>query len=506
MTNGAVMGGDKPQIVPSVAVPLTSQSLELNQLGKYHTKGGHGFSAEDANHFIDLLRGRSAQVVGVTNEANGADRLVNGVLIQSKYFSSATQTMSSAFDGGGGGYRYAGQLLEVPRDQYHTCVELMRIRISSGRVPGHTNPADAELIVQRGTITYQQARNIAKPGKIESLVFDASSQAVTSTYVFAVSFAVAFAQSRWSGNDLKIATKEAVASGLVAGRTTLITGIVTAQLLRTKGASLGAVAIRSAVKNVSRTSFGREAVHRIAVGSLGRGVYGAAAANHVSKLLRTNVISGGVVALIASTPDFHRAILERSISWKQLSKNVSINVAGIASGTAGWLGGVAIGASIGSLIPVLGTAAGGIVGGVLGAVGGGMGGTTAAKKLADRIVTDDQVPLMALIQREFQRLAFEHLLTETETDALALELQEAFTPKWFRTLYKKSARGTDESALLTMVQEELTPRFEAALERRENVALPWPLEVIEEIQSIAIEVAAIDGFPDTADEMPRNDR
>ena len=195
MTNGAVMGGDKPQVGPGVAVPLTSQQLELNQLGKYHTKGGHGFAAEDANHFIDLLRGRSAQVVGVTNEANGADRLVNGVLIQSKYFGSATQTISSAFDGGGGGYRYAGQLLEVPRDQYHTCVELMRIRISSGRVPGHTNPADAELIVQRGTITYQQARNIAKPGKIESLVFDASSQAVTSTYVFAVSFAVAFARS-----------------------------------------------------------------------------------------------------------------------------------------------------------------------------------------------------------------------------------------------------------------------------------------------------------------------
>jgi hypothetical protein len=79
------------------------------------------------------------------------------------------------------------------------------------------------------------------------------------------------------------------------------------------------------------------------------------------------------------------------------------------------------------------------------------------------------------------------------------------TPKWFRTLYKKSASGTDESALLTMVQEELTPRFEAALERRENVALPGPLEVIEEIQSIAIEVAAIAGFPHLADEKPKND-
>ena len=84
---------------------FTAQALEGRQISKYQTKGGHGFAAEDANHFVDLLRGRSAEVVGVTNEANGADRLVSGVLIQSKYFSSATQTISAAFDEAGGAYR-----------------------------------------------------------------------------------------------------------------------------------------------------------------------------------------------------------------------------------------------------------------------------------------------------------------------------------------------------------------------------------------------------------------
>jgi hypothetical protein len=41
------------------------------------------------------------------------------------------------------------------------------------------------------------------------------------------------------------------------------------------------------------------------------------------------------------------------------------------------------------------------------------------------------------------------------------------------------------------------------LQRREDFALPGPLEVIEEIQSITIEVAAIEGFPHLADETPK---
>lgn len=472
----------------SVASSLASQRLELSQIGKYHTKGGHGFAAEDANHFVDLLRGRAAQVVGVTNEANGADRLVSGVLIQSKYFSSATQTIAAAFDGAGGAYRYTGQLLEVPRDQYHTCVELMRIRISSGRVPGHVDPADAELIIQQGTVTYRQARNIARAGNVESLAFDATTQAVTSSYVFAVSFAIAFAHSTWRGNQAKAATKDAIESGLVASRTTLITGIVTAQLLRTKAASLGAVVVRSSLKGVSRTSLGRGAIHRIAAGSLGKGVYGAAAVNHVSKLVRTNVISGTVVALIASTPDLYRAVFERSISWRQLTKNLSVNVAGVATGTAGWFAGVAIGGTIGSVVPVVGTAAGGVVGGLLGAVGGGMGGSTAATKVADRLVEDDAVPLMAAVEREFQQLAFEYLLTEGEAEMLAGELSAGLTPEWFRKVFKMSGKGKNTAKLTACIQEELLPHFETVLAERKPVALPAPSDVCQELQHVS------DGF------------
>jgi hypothetical protein len=105
------------------------------------------------------------------------------------------KTQISKYYSSSGNYRYPGQVLEVPKDQYETCVELMRDRIAKGKVPGFENPQDAEKIVQQGRVTYKQARNIARAGNIDSLMFDTRTQAVTCTYLFALSFAVNFAQS-----------------------------------------------------------------------------------------------------------------------------------------------------------------------------------------------------------------------------------------------------------------------------------------------------------------------
>ena len=301
---------DEHDLSSALPAPLVAQALERTQIAKYHTKGGHGFSAEDANNFADTIRGKRAEVVGISNELNGADRIIDGLRVQSKYFQSASETIGAAFDSSSGTYRYSGQVLEVPKDQYEACVGFMRDRIARGKVPGVLNPDDAEKIIQQGTVTYKQARNIARAGNVDSLIFDAKTQAVTSTYVFAVSFAVTFAQGRWRGDSTREATKAALGTALSAGGTTLITGIVTAQLLRTKAAAIGVVSVRSGVKAISGTSVGRAAVHRIAAGSLGKAVYGAAAVNHVSKLLRSNAVTATVAAVATSTPDFYRAVFD----------------------------------------------------------------------------------------------------------------------------------------------------------------------------------------------------
>lgn len=485
MKKGPSNSDEKKSGVDALPAPLVAQSLERTQIAKYHTKGGHGFSAEDANNFADTIRGKRAEVVGISNELNGADRIVDGLQVQSKYFQSASETVGSAFDASTGVYRYSGQVLEVPRDQYDACVELMRERIAQGKVPGYENPADADKIIQEGTITYKQARNIARAGNVDSLLYDAKTQAVTSTYVFAVSFAVTFAQCRWRGEAAKEATKEALGTALSAGGTTLITGIVSAQILRTKAAAIGVVSVRSGVRAVSGTTVGREAIHRIAAGSLGKVVYGAAAVNHVSKLLRSNAVTATIAAVATSTPDFYRAVFDRSISWRQFTKNVSVNIAGVATGTAGWLGGAAVGAAIGSIVPVVGTAAGGVIGGIVGALGGGIGGSAAAKAVADRVADDDSKPLITTLQDELQELAFEYMLTESEVERIGKDAAKIVKPKWLRRLFKASNKGKDLDALKHAIREEFEPRFESLVRGRPKVLLPPTDEVEAEVISLA---------------------
>ena len=476
----------------ALPAPLVAQGLEKTQIGKYYTKGGHGFAAEDANHFADTIRGKQAEVVGISNELNGPDRIVNGLKVQSKYYQTAAETVSSAFDSKSGAYRYKGQVLEVPKDQYEACVELMRDRITQGKVPGHSNPADAEKIIHRGTVTYKQARNIARAGNVDSLFFDAKTQAVTSTYVFAVSFAVTCAQCLWRGENAKGATREALGAALSAGGTTLITGIVTAQVLRTKVAAAGAISVRSGMKAVSQTTVGREAINRIAAGSLGKAVYGAAAVNHVSKLLRSNAVTATIAAVATSTPDFYRAVFARSISFRQLTKNVSVNIAGVATGTAGWLGGAAAGAALGSVVPVLGTAVGGVVGGLVGAVGGGIGGSAAAKAVADRLVDDDSKVLIAALQEELEELAFEYLLSENEVERIGQEAGKVVKPKWLRQLFKTSKKGKDVEALKMAIRDEFEPRLEVIVRGRPPVQLPSAEAVESEVISIAEAIETAD--------------
>ncbi|MGE0610162.1 MAG: hypothetical protein AB7O62_23930 [Pirellulales bacterium] len=473
----------------SLPAPLVAQALERTQIAKYHTKGGHGFSAEDANHFADTIRGRQAEVVGISNELNGADRVVDGLRVQSKYFRSASETVAAAFDPGSGAYRYAGQVLEVPQDQYDACVRLMRDRIEHGRVPGVTSPADAEKIIRQGTVTYKQARNIARAGNIDSLLFDAKTQSVTSSYVFAVSFAITFAQDRWRGKNAKVAARSALGSAIAQGGATLITGVVSAQMLRTKAAAIGVVSVRQGVKAISGTAVGREAVHRIAAGSLGKAVYGAAAVNHVSKLLRSNAVTATIAAAAMSTPDVYRVLFDRSISWRQFTKNISVNAAGVAGGTVGWLGGAAAGAALGSAVPIIGTAAGGVIGGILGALGGGVGGSAAAKAAADRLADDDSKPLIALLNDEIQSLAFEYLLIEEEVEQAATAVGKTVNPKWLRRLFKQLKKSQDHGNGRDFIRREFEPHFESIVAARPKIALPSTVELEAEVVSLADAIA-----------------
>lgn len=52
---------EQRDITKFVVAPTDAAALERTQISKYHTKGGHGFVAEDANTFDDLMSGKNAE-------------------------------------------------------------------------------------------------------------------------------------------------------------------------------------------------------------------------------------------------------------------------------------------------------------------------------------------------------------------------------------------------------------------------------------------------------------
>ena len=460
------------------AAGRVSDYLESTQLNKFGTKGGTGFAAEDANALNEKLRGTKVDQVGTDNAKNGADRVSNGIPIQTKYFDSASRTVADAFDSSTGQFRYDGMQLEVPSDQYDKAIELMRKKIADGKVPGFSNPDDAGSIVKKGSVTYQQAKNIARAGNVDSLKYDAKNNMVTSGYAFAIGFAINFARAKWQGKSSKEAMKESVDTGLLSAGTSFIAGVTTSQMLRTGLARKATVFVRTGVKEVAKTEWGRIAVDKIASASTGKALSGAAATNHVSKLVRSNVITGVVTTVVITGPDFYRAAISKNTSWSQLGKNFVVNGVGVAAGTAGWMGGAAAGAAIGTMIfPGAGTTVGMFIGGLAGSIGAGSGGSYLSKKTLDFVIEDDSEEMLRIVGDELPLLADEYLLTQDEFDLLLKQVGAACTTTFLREMYAEKSRGP-------FVHSCFEPLCQDIVKQRKPVILPAPERVRKMLDDI----------------------
>ena len=206
------------------------------EMNKFHAKQGHGFAAERAEHINDLAHGKDAQILGDNNAKDGADRLVNGVEIQSKYCRNGAACIQECFHNGK--YRYYSKngepmQVEVPSDMYEDAVKAMRRRIENNQVEGVTNPDDAEKIVKKGHYTYSQVKRIAQAGTVESLTFDAANGMIIGASAMGISATISFATSIWNGEDLQTALQNAALSGLKIGGVSFMTTIITSQIART---------------------------------------------------------------------------------------------------------------------------------------------------------------------------------------------------------------------------------------------------------------------------------
>lgn len=386
-----------------------------DRLNRFNSQQGHGFAAEQGNDLWDRMIGNDAQILGDDNAKNGADRLVNGKLIQTKYCQNARASIDAGFKNGQ--YRYLDtkgnpMQLEVPSDQYEEAIKIMAKKIEDGKVPNCNNPSKAKDLVRKGNITLEQATNLAKAGTIESLAFDAINGAVIGTSAAGISATITFARALWNGEELNSAIDNAVFIGIQAGGSAFIISLVSAQLTKTNLNTLllePSIELVKALPSVVRTNL-------LATMRNGAPIFGAAASNNLSKLLRGNLIVSAVTTLVLSSQDILNFVTGK-ISGKQLFKEVTTIVSGVVGTTVGATGTTALAGALGVSLGPIGAAVTSIVGGI---IGGGMS-TAVSRNILDRFIEDDAIELVRIINKQFSILAFDYLLSEEEIE-LSLEV------------------------------------------------------------------------------------
>lgn len=395
---------------------------------------GHGIAAEHANHKVDALLGRKAELLGADNAKHGADRVVDGNLIQTKYYNTARGSVDSAFGGQNNTYLYlddAGKpmQLEVPKDQYQAALKHMENKIKKGLVPGVEDPAKAHELLRKGHVTYEQARNIVKFGTIESLSFDAYEGAIIGLGAGGISFGVTACIFYTQTKDVKAAARAAAVQAASTFGKTMVTYVGAQQLHRLAG-------VQQLLSVVDARTFSPSVSSFLEVGM---GVQGR---NALSKALRGTIVTSVVLIAVTTGPDLIKLVRGR-MSKAQFIKNLAVASSGVAGGVVGSVVGGVAGASFG---PV-----GIFIGRTIGGIAGGMAAAVLANKIAGAVMEEDRVKMIALIQRQIEYLAHAFVLTSDELEALRANLDQSLTPKSIELLFASSNRRVFANSLVKPV-------------------------------------------------------
>ena len=415
-----------------------------DRLVRFNARQGHGYAAEQANHLIDRIHGRDARILGDDNAKAGPDRMVNGQLIQTKYCANARASVDAAFRSGQ--YRYLDangnpMQIEVPSDQYQDAVQIMRKRITEGKVPGVSDPDAAEKLVRKGSVDYKTACSIAKAGTIDSLVFDAVNGAVIASSAAGISALITFAKSVWDGESVEKSVDLAMYHGLQTGGMAFAGSVLTAQLTRT---GLNNVLAAPSIEVVRMLpSPVRKAL--LSVMRDGAVIYENAATKSLAKLIRSNIIANGALVLVLSASDISDFFRGR-ISGKQLFKNLLTVAGGIGGGCVGALGGTAVAGVLGIATGPAGAA---VI--LLGGIAGGTIGGDRARTVANQFAEDDAEEMVRILYERIVPLAQEYLLSQEELDLVLAELQMLLAGDKLLEMYASEDRAQFADTLLTDV-------------------------------------------------------
>lgn len=388
---------------------------------------GHGYGAEYGNKTVDRILGK--KVEGGQEKENGhhkksgADKIVNGQKVQTKYYKSAADTYRAGFKDSS--HDYSGQVIEVPRDQYNEIKNRLQKDIDAGNMDGIEPGTPAENYLKKGYFSYSQSYRLAASGTIESITMDMANGIMTSMTSASITAIIIFASGVWQGKDVKEAAKDGLmTAGQVIGKGAVIYTI-TMQVSRGKvwNYALGK-RVDSPMSKVSE-EVAEKINSKIVNSSVGTKL-------NLQEVTGQKLVSGAVTVAVVFGPDVCRACMGK-ISVKQLAKNATAGAAGLA--------GMAVGSAV-----TAGNPLGGMIGG---AVGGAVG-----KKVMDNFIEDDAVAMFRVMKEEFLDVVMSSYLTQEEFEEVAKRtIWDKKVSKELQNMYKKSKKGEHRAYANSLIEE-----------------------------------------------------
>lgn len=471
--------GDTAVKAAAVAASATingNGEVFVEQRAAVNNPAGHGELAEEANNIIDRLQGHQAEILGRDNAKNGADRSVDGVLIQTKYYKTARGSLEACFDSSSHQYRYIAKdgtpmQLEVPKDQYQQVLRGFEKKISQGKVPGVSDPKDAEKIVRKGKLTYDQAVNLTKPGTTDSLKYDAATGAVICSCAFGLSFLATTFMAYRETRDITGAVQAGIAAGVQVFGLSFAQHMVVSQLSRT-GLSNALMAPSQAV--VGKLGFKASAtiVNGLRALTGKTAISGAAASKQLAKMLRGNAVSAAVTLAVFSVPETYR-LFQGKASGAQYAQNMACLATSVAGGIAGAAAAGAAAAKVGGGAGTVVSPGVGAIVGLAGGMVGGTVGTVAVGVVGGILFEGDGASFGRYFNAMVSCMAVEYLLDGHEMDELLAILNGVKTEE-FKTLMEETLSSQFQEA---KVRAFLVPVFDEVVSRRERFALPTDVQI-----------------------------
>ena len=337
-------------------------------------------------------------------------------------------------------------VIEVASDTIEDARKAMAGKIENGQVKGVTDPEKAKEIVQPGHFTYQQAKNIAKAGNLDSIIYDAKSGAVISLSAF-------------------VALKNAAFSGIKIGGTTLVTTVLASQIAKSSISGAMTPSFQALAKTLSPKAY---AALANAFRS-GTTLTGGAAINSAAKLLKGNAITA-----VLTSFDVKDIVLGR-ISGTQLAVNFAETTTTVVGGTAGWLGGSTVGTMV---LPGVGTVVGGLVGSLV--AGGGLG--VLIDKATGKFFDSDTDKMIRLIQAAFRDVSEEYLLSQDEAEKISDKLVAKINEKALKKMHSSKDRYWHARGIIEPLANE-------QVKIRPRIAAPSEDLMEESIDSVVMDIA-----------------